>query len=183
MCCNILERRMKRNNKGFSLVELIVVIGIMAILVGLSAPQLIKYIEKSKVSSDRGLLDTIYVAVVTAVSDPDVVTDPDSLEVIESLSSPVKIEDLMAKDTLLRKEILDSIGWADLNQSTYESFLRSKHKSNAEIYVLYDGKFKNPLIMWITTTDKTGGGDTSHAPTNVTKEHLESDLQNCIAIY
>ncbi|MBO6205612.1 MAG: prepilin-type N-terminal cleavage/methylation domain-containing protein, partial [Lachnospiraceae bacterium] len=38
-----------KNNKGFSLVELIIVIAIMAILVGVMAPQLIKYIEKSKV--------------------------------------------------------------------------------------------------------------------------------------
>ncbi|HAL02696.1 MAG TPA: hypothetical protein DCP07_05005, partial [Lachnospiraceae bacterium] len=35
-----------KNNKGFSLVELIIVIAIMAILVGVMAPQLIKYIEK-----------------------------------------------------------------------------------------------------------------------------------------
>ena len=35
-----------KNEKGFSLVELIVVIAIMAVLVGIIAPQLIKYIEK-----------------------------------------------------------------------------------------------------------------------------------------
>ena len=37
-----------KNNKGFSLVELIIVIAIMAILVGVIAPQLILYIEKSR---------------------------------------------------------------------------------------------------------------------------------------
>ena len=46
-------------NKGFSLVELIIVIAIMAILVGLMAPQLIKYIEKTNVSSDEQLLDSV----------------------------------------------------------------------------------------------------------------------------
>ncbi len=40
------------NNKGFSLVELIIVIAIMAILVGVLAPQFIKYIERSRVSKD-----------------------------------------------------------------------------------------------------------------------------------
>ncbi len=40
------------NNKGFSLVELIIVIAIMAILVGVLAPQFIKYVERSRVSKD-----------------------------------------------------------------------------------------------------------------------------------
>ncbi len=37
-----------RNNKGFSLVELIIVIAIMAILAGAIAPALIRYIEKAR---------------------------------------------------------------------------------------------------------------------------------------
>ena len=62
-----------KNNKGFSLVELIIVIAIMAILVGVMAPQLIKYIEKTNVSADTQLCDSIRTALTTACMDPDVV--------------------------------------------------------------------------------------------------------------
>ena len=59
----------KTNNKGFSLVELIIVVAIMAILIGVLAPQYIKYVEKSKVSADEDTMDSLTKAVQTAVTD------------------------------------------------------------------------------------------------------------------
>ena len=65
-------KKAKKNNKGFSLVELIVVIAIMAVLVGVLAPTLIGNIEKSRESKDLQNLDSIRQAVVTAMSDENV---------------------------------------------------------------------------------------------------------------
>lgn len=57
----------KTNNKGFSLVELIIVIAIMAILAGAIAPALIKYIDKSRRSNDVTSAKAIKTAVETAL--------------------------------------------------------------------------------------------------------------------
>ena len=42
----LLQKR--KNNKGFSLVELIVVVAIMAVLIGVLVPTLVRNVEKSK---------------------------------------------------------------------------------------------------------------------------------------
>ena len=52
-----------KNNKGFSLVELIIVIAIMAVLVGVLAPTYLQYVEKSKKSNDVSTVDTIVNAI------------------------------------------------------------------------------------------------------------------------
>ena len=58
-------------NKGFSLVELIIVIAIMAILAAAIAPALIRYIDKSRKSDDIAAAETINTAVSAALANED----------------------------------------------------------------------------------------------------------------
>lgn len=60
----------KLNNKGFSLVELIIVIAIMAVLIGVLAPQYLKYVEKSRESADLDNYSAIISAIEIYNSDP-----------------------------------------------------------------------------------------------------------------
>ena len=58
-------------NKGFSLVELIIVIAIMAILAAAIAPALIRYIDKSRRSDDVAAAETINTAAQAALANEE----------------------------------------------------------------------------------------------------------------
>ena len=59
----------KKDNKGFSLVELIIVITIMAVLTAIMAPQFLKYVERSRVARDATNISTVVRAVQTSLAD------------------------------------------------------------------------------------------------------------------
>lgn len=61
---------LKKNNKGFTLVELIIVIAIIAVLAAVVAPQYIKYIERSRQATDANTMSEIaHAAEVAYVGD------------------------------------------------------------------------------------------------------------------
>ena len=59
----------KLDNKGFSLVELIIVIAIMAILAAALAPQLIKYLEESRKNVDHQVTESVVTCFNAAVKE------------------------------------------------------------------------------------------------------------------
>lgn len=59
----------KKNNKGFSLVELIVVVLIMGIIAVALAPQVMKWVDKAKTNSDANTAKDIKSALQIAVAD------------------------------------------------------------------------------------------------------------------
>lgn len=59
-------------NKGFSLVELIIVIAIMAILAAAIAPALIRYIDKSRRADDVAAAETLNTGAQAALANEDI---------------------------------------------------------------------------------------------------------------
>ena len=62
-------KKFRKNNKGFTLVELIIVIAIIAVLTAVLAPQYIKYIDNSRWSTDQSNAGTLLHEVQVAIVD------------------------------------------------------------------------------------------------------------------
>ncbi len=82
-----MKKQKAIGNKGFSLVELIIVIAIMAILIGVMAPQLLRYVERTRVSSDTQVADSVRTAVRTAMMDPVVINDASATSAIAAFNA------------------------------------------------------------------------------------------------
>ncbi len=69
------KERKAAANKGFSLVELIIVVAIMAILGTVLVPQYMKYVEKTKLQKDNTAIAEIANAIKIAMADENINAD------------------------------------------------------------------------------------------------------------
>lgn len=153
-------------NKGFSLIELIVVIAIMAIAIGLMAPQLIRYLEKTNVSSDIQLADTIRTGVTIAIVDAEVQADEASHPYLDLMESDAGMNinentDFLNSDCVLKESLEDSFGFP-IEEIMFR--IKSAHSNECDCNIKTSN---STVLVTFTCTDNTGKKDTtSSTPEN-----------------
>ena len=63
-------KKKKQDNKGFTLIELVIVVAILAILIGILAPQYTKYVEKARKAADASNMDEMVKVIKVYAADP-----------------------------------------------------------------------------------------------------------------
>lgn len=151
----------KKSNKGFSLVELIVVIAIMAVLVAVLAPQFTKYIDRSRQSNDATTVSGIVTAVQVGIVDSQYKSDSTNYTIVvnengtqiyeaaDATGTPMEKGDGTAsKPNNIVNAITDSCGELDTLKATASKWkstgITVKINVSAEgaISTTYEGDFK-----------------------------------------
>lgn len=95
----IMKKDIKTNeNKGFSLVELIVVIAIMAVMTSVLAPALLKYVEESRAQKDNSAMNEVRNAIQLALANQDVYDECLAYTFKDNYSAYADAEDEVAAD-------------------------------------------------------------------------------------
>lgn len=133
----------RMNNKGFSFVELIIAIAILAIMAGVLAPQLIKYIDSSRKSTDVQNAQAIATAVNIALADEDAYEAAQKKAKDNKYYELLKFKTTEHKDEFTEKvlEILaDNIANPKYNASENKSFVIIFKESDSSLsFEIYPG--------------------------------------------
>lgn len=114
------KKQKSLTNKGFSLVELIIVIAIMAVLIGVLAPQYLKYVEQSRLQKDNQAIAEIANSIKIAMANETInssVTGSETIPVTGKVYSfPATGSSATALTTELNTIVGDSV---KLGSNTY----------------------------------------------------------------
>ena len=133
----------RNNNKGFSLVELIIVISIMAVLLGVITPALIRYLQKSRIIRDERNLDIVRESIETVLSNEDFYEDLADSSVVINEDGTIAINNTTISSeekTKVTKELTDVLNNNKIEMSSF------RYNSKKIIFKVIDGVVSEPEV-------------------------------------
>ena len=170
-----LLEKIRNNNKGFTLVELIVVIAVLAIITVVVAPQYIKYVEKARVGTDENAIGEIaHIAEVEYVelAAQGLVDETAGETITVNCNKPYTVT---SANTNLQSEVAGIMGSYDVKSKEYDG-------KSVTITISPNG-----VATWGPATEggSNGGGNSTPTPTPVEKcsKCNCQDTKNCDHTY
>ena len=118
-------RRLLKNEKGFSLVELIIVIAIMAVIVGVVTPQYIRYVEQSRTAADEEMIDEFTNVLMTIATEKDFSLESGkSISICFDSSGNADFSDSELEDDPTFEKLVDTSKTYKLKSSQYKGVLK-----------------------------------------------------------
>ncbi len=155
------QERKETANKGFSLVELIVVVAIMAVLLVVLTPQYLRYVERTRLQKDNTAIGEIVQTIKIALADEETNADTKSPLSLAFTGSGGAAQELAistaltsvdgSSEHLLAKELAATLG----NTYTTSSNTYKNSGAKLEIEVTVTGGIPTVKVKnWI---DSVGG--------------------------
>ena len=146
-----MKKNTKKNNKGFSLVELIVVVLIMAIIAVALAPQVMKWVDNARITADQNAGGNLKTAVQVAVADFQ--SKGGTISAVSYTIDGTKVNVVGGTDITVGTKKLGDIIDENLGGETYKVKYTGKDDRNASV----DTKFTITVSADGLVT-VTGGG-------------------------
>ena len=141
-----MKKMSQKNNKGFSLVELIVVVAIMAVLIGVLVPTLVRNVEKSKKQKDVSAVEEVRNQMTIALADEKysslsgtITCDNGKVELVAASANALTGDN--AADYI--KEVCQNLNAKD----TFEKQLTSKAYGKAKVTFTIDKEKVTAVIV------------------------------------